>query len=223
MAFSWSHTALKQFETCPRQYAEVRFYKSVKEEENEATLWGNRVHKEFEECISKPGRKMPPELAMYQPIVDKILSYPGKVYAEQKLAVTNQWTPTGWFAKDTWCRGIVDVLIVDGHKARMLDFKTGKQKDDLDQLRLFSALVFANFPHVSEIKAANLWLKNKTLAPKDFTVTLYEFDTITRMYDKAVSVVEEACQTELFQPKQSGLCKQWCPVVSCEFNGKRKL
>lgn len=215
-SFSWSHTAYKQFCTCPKQYAHIRVYKDIKDSQNEAALWGDRVHKEIEKGIKEGSDVMGHEFEVYKKLVDRTRQMKGQILTEQKLAVTCEWTPCDWFAPDVWCRGIVDLLVIDGAKAKILDWKTGKSSD-FDQLKLFSLLVFANFPEIREIKAAFCMLKTQEITPKKYIIHSKEFVSLAEEFNKKISIVEDAVMLDIFQPRPSGLCNGWCPVESCNF------
>ena len=45
---SWSHSALKDYEGCPKRYQEVKVLKNFPFTETEATRYGNEVHKALE-------------------------------------------------------------------------------------------------------------------------------------------------------------------------------
>lgn len=57
----------------------------------------------------------------WEPLVAKIVALPGEKLVETKLAVDSAFQPTEW--SGSWCRGIADLLIVDGDKAAVLDWK----------------------------------------------------------------------------------------------------
>jgi hypothetical protein len=42
--FSWSFSAVNDFDTCPYQYAAKRYHCTVQFEDTPATIWGTRVH-----------------------------------------------------------------------------------------------------------------------------------------------------------------------------------
>ena len=48
---AWSYSMLTAFETCPHQFYRVRVLKDVVEEQGEAALWGDRVHKALENRV----------------------------------------------------------------------------------------------------------------------------------------------------------------------------
>jgi len=54
--FAWSYSKLKNFEVCPKRHYNVDVIKSFKEEEGEALVWGNMVHKALaDRCVVGKG------------------------------------------------------------------------------------------------------------------------------------------------------------------------
>lgn len=134
---AWSFTALSDFENCPKQFYHKRVAKDVKEEMGDAALWGDNVHKFFEYSIMAY-QGLPIEaaeatailqgaetdFATYKPYLEAVLSLPAdELFAERQYAITKHLVPCDWFAKDVWCRGIIDVLAIKGSKAYALDWK----------------------------------------------------------------------------------------------------
>jgi len=214
----WSYSALTAFETCPRRFQLTRVTKQVKEPQNEASIWGNRVHKALEE-YAKGKKAMPPEMAEYGRYVDKILSYDGKRVIEEKVALDKSLRPVKWFDKNVWVRGIIDIGVVGSEKAYLLDWKTGKRKPDNDQLMLFAALAFAKYPWINTVTTGFVWLKESKF-DKD-TFTREQLGEIWDEFLPRLSRLAVAYNEDKWIPKPSGLCRNWCPVGSklCEFCG----
>lgn len=118
---TWSHSALNNFLTCPKQYHEVRVLKRYVSDSTH-TQWGNDVHKALEQSLISG---IPPtgNFAIYVDAVERFRRTRGTLAVEQQLAITNRFKPTGWFAPDVWCRGVIDALWVDGTIARIIDWK----------------------------------------------------------------------------------------------------
>ena len=55
--FAWSYSRLKNFESCPKRHWHLDIQKDIKEEEGEALLWGNVVHKALADRVQfrEPG------------------------------------------------------------------------------------------------------------------------------------------------------------------------
>lgn len=219
MSVAWSYSYLTAFETCPRRFALTRIYKTVQEPQTEATINGNQVHKAIELHI-KGEQHLPEKYARYVPLVQAVMTAPGVKHAELKFGLTKQLTPTGFFAKDVWVRGVFDLLVVKPKSITIVDWKTGKPKSDPDQLDLFAAVGLALHPRIDKARTAYAWLAHDRLDPQEFTRDDYE--RIWAGFRTRVQRLEQAITDEKFPPKPSGLCKAWCPVTKrqCEFSDR---
>lgn len=215
----WSHSALKQFEQCARQYAEIRVYKRVPREDNEQSIYGSELHAAAE-AYGKGG-ELDQRFEFMRPYVDALLKRDGVAYFEHKMALDQRLEPCGWKDKHAWVRGIADVLVVNNRNrmAWCADYKTGSDKyADTDQLDLMSLLVFQHFPAVAHVSGALLFvLKERMVKHK---VVWGQRDVLWQRYRERVAKIEGAVAAGVWNPTQSGLCKKNCPVLSCEFNGR---
>jgi RecB family exonuclease len=216
---SWSHTALKDYEGCPRRYHEVRVLKKYPFQETEATRYGNDLHKAVELFI-KDNTPIPDQYEFVQPVVDALLKKPGRKLAEQKMAVTVDLKPCDWFDKGAWSRGIADLLIIDDDNmtAWVADWKTGNNKyPDRDQLRLMALLVFAHYPHIRKVNSALIFVVKDDMVKSKMSVD--EFSTGWQEYRERVAKIEASVASGVWHPKQTPLCG-WCPCTGCEHNPK---
>ena len=216
---TWSYSSLTAFEQCPRRYAVVRIYKQVPDPPNAASTHGNEVHKALELYV-KDRTQLPEKYAQYEPMVSKIVSSKGTVHAEQRFALTRDLKPTTFFADDCWVRGVLDVTVVNAPKATVLDYKTGKPKNDIDQLKLFAGAVMAMEPEVETVRTGYLWLQYSIMDVETYARS--DVDAIWGGFDSRVQRMELALKYDEFPPKPSGLCKNYCPVPKriCEFSGR---
>lgn len=216
----WSHSALGQFKNCPRQYYEVRIAKSVRESRSEAMIWGEEVHKHFENRL-KDGVVLPSTLEAHEPFLKYLNDLPGHEIVEDRIALDEQLRPCGFFDKNVWYRGVIDYGKVNGTNARIVDHKTGKVKNNFDQLKLFAIHTFTRFPEVTDIRAEYYWTQNLSTSGETYTR-----DQVPELWEHFVPDLKQyaqAFQDDVWQPRQSGLCNGWCPVTGCEFwKPKRK-
>jgi hypothetical protein len=208
-----SFSRLSTFETCEAQFDYLYVSKRVPNTSNEASEYGDRVHKLLEakgrgvldlDSLSAEGRKT---LEQWGSVVDVIMKRPGEKLFEHQMAVNADLKPVDWFAKDVWIRSIADVLVVDGDTAYCLDYKTGKVKENPTQLQLFAAMVFWHYPEVTKVKTSFIWLKfNET------TNATYErrfLDSMWRALRPRFDKVQDTIELGVFKTKPSGLCP-WC-------------
>lgn len=220
----WSFSSLTSFNTCPRQYYEMRIAKSFQEEQGEAAAWGERLHKHIEDYIN--GEEMHADLALYSPQILKALDGIGGieitetvfVAAEHEVALNRNIEPTEFFAEDTWARGILDVLRVEGSKAWVIDWKSGKVKPDSRQLMLFALFVFYHFPKVEVVYTSFEWLKFNQSTTAVFLRR--DIDLIWSKFLPDLNAYVQAFNNDTWQARPSGLCRNFCAVLSCQHCGR---
>lgn len=215
----WSYSTLQAFETCPRRFYLTRISKQVSEPQHAASMWGNEVHKALEKAV-KGEEPLPTRFKEYASIVTRVRQTPGKKLCEQKFGITASFRPTDFFAKDVWFRGVIDLNVIGTKKAATLDYKTGKIKTDGDQLKLFAAATFTHFPYLEEVTTGYLWLKDDKLTPATFTKD--DIPVIWQEFLPRVNRMEQAQKNDVWMPRPSGLCREYCPVGKklCDFCGK---
>lgn len=217
MAIAWSFSHIKSFETCPRKYDEEMVSKNYPFVESAASKYGNEVHKALELYV-KDGKKLDGNMRQFKKVADKLLSFNGEKIAERKQALNFDREPTSYFAKDVWVRGISDLTIINGNKAKVFDYKTGSAKyPDTDQLELMALITFAYHPEVEHVRSALLFLHHSKLVPAEFHRD--DIDKLWDKWDKKYKKLKAARVNKNFPPNPNGLCRKWCPVKHCEFNG----
>jgi hypothetical protein len=220
---AWSYSSIKTFDQCPKKYFHLKVVKDVKDEAGPEADYGTEFH-EAAELFVKNGAPIPPKFKQYAGVVEALDKFPGDKYTELKLgiALTDKgYAPTTFFGKDVWWRGIVDLLIVNGDTASMIDYKTGKNAKyaDMKQLDLMAGAIFCHFPEVNKIKSGLLYVVSNEFPKK---VHLREnLDTYLSVFDKQLDRLEAAMENGVWNPKSGPLCG-WCPVVQCEHHRPRR-
>jgi hypothetical protein len=217
---TWSHSALKKFEQCARQYHEVTVLKRFPFRDTPQTLYGKDVHKAIED-YGRDGTPMPEQFAFVLPVVDVLLAKPGRKLFEHEMALTKDLRPCAFDSDDRWVRGIADLLIVDDDNltARVIDWKTGNDKyPDRDQLVLMSLMVFAHFPHIRSVSSALFFIVKGSMVKHKMSYE--DAEDAWWDYRERVAKLEAAHEYDVWNPSQSPLCG-WCPVKDCTFNTKR--
>jgi hypothetical protein len=215
-----SFSALSSFETCPRKHYYLRITKEVADPPGEAAMWGDRVHKALEAYL-RNGTPLPTTIKAYQALADKLANKfsDATLLVEQQLSVNKDLEPVGWWDKSGWFRGIIDVALVRGDTAYVFDWKTGKQKDDFAQLKMFAALMSVHYPQLKTIHSAFVWLQPKTITSETYDVL--EARTFWENVNQRIIRLENALEDDKWPAKPSGLCQRYCPVgrARCEHCG----
>lgn len=211
---AWSYSRLRNFEVCPKRHYHYDIAKDVVEPESEALRSGNDLHKHFENRL-KQRNPLPLGFTQYEPLLAKIVNAPGELSTEGKLALTNDFQPSPYFGKRVWFRTVVDAVKVNKSVASIFDWKNGKPKADLTQLQLMAVTVFAHQPEVERIRAGLIFVTHDHVETAEF-VRGDQMEIWSEILPR-VRVMQRAVLKQDFQPKPSGLCRNYCGVQSCPF------
>ncbi len=217
-AGAWSFSRMKAFETCQKQYYHVNVLKEFPFRETEATLYGTEFHKACEEFI-RDGKPVPEKFAFMRSALETLNAIPGDKHCELKMGLTANLDPCDFFDKRVWFRGVVDLLIINGEEARVIDYKTSKNSKyaDTGQLQLMALSVFKHFPQVKKVKAALLFTIANDMVKQNYSVN--DEGVLWKPWIQRYATLEKAHKNNVWNPKPSGLCKKHCPVTQCPHNG----
>jgi hypothetical protein len=214
--FTWSFSALSAFSTCPKRFFHYNVIKDIQEPESAALREGSEMHKAFENRV-RDGTRLPLPYVQHEPLLTKLIEAPGTTYAEQKLGLTRDFKPAGFFSNNVWFRTVIDFCKVRPKSAVVIDFKSGKVTEDETQLSLMAATIMHHEPEIAEVKTAFLFANRDTLITRNFQRD--DLDTIWGGILPRVAKLEEASKREEYPPKPSGLCVKYCAVTSCPHHG----
>jgi hypothetical protein len=214
--FAWSYSALTRFENCPKQYWHLNVEKDFKDSDSEFAAEGKLIHDAMYKRVVK-NFPLPLELRPYEPIAAKFAEAKGEKRGEMKLALNEALEPVDFFAHDTWVRAIVDLLVIDGDTAIIVDWKTGKPKDDPTQMALTAAVLSRWMPEIKFFKTAFVFVKHRKIILHVFQ--LEDMPDIWAGFYTRVNKMVVARKTASFPAKPSGLCR-YCPVTDCVHNMK---
>ena len=212
---AWTYSQLEGFETCPKQYHEVRVKRSIPYVQGEAAKWGDEVHKALELRVSE-AKPLPTGMTQWESLVSKVIAMPGQKIVEGKYAIDSNFNPCGYYDKQAWSRGKIDLGIINGKTGASLDWKTGKRKPT-EQLELYAGYMFQTHPQLETVHTGFIWLKEKKIDKA--VVHKQDMPAIWQRLVARYRRIEIAYEKDAWPAKPSGLCKNYCPVTSCEFNG----
>lgn len=225
---TWSK--LQTFETCPRQFEDSYVGPKKPFVQTEQIKWGNTVHSAMEDrVLGKELTPLPESMKPFQKYVDaaQVAQQHGlEVKPEWKLGMRRDGTPCDYWAKDVWMRAKVDLPILARNSALVQDYKTGKWKNEKGQLAMSAWLVFTNKPEVTSVDTRYLWLQGGDNLRQVYTredqgkPDVVPLQKVVVNFTPRLARIEESIATGHFDPKPSGLCKKYCSVFSCEYNGR---
>lgn len=145
---------------------------------------GNVIDDALTQRISK-GTPLPPQFAPYEPMAAAVLAAPGTKYTQLRVTLDQAFKPCGYFDPGAWCRSIYDVAVINGSHAFIGDWKSGMIWPDDDQLKLFSATAFHQFPELEVVDTSLIWLKHGLTSDAQYTR-----DQLPEMWSELLQDVE---------------------------------
>ena len=225
---------MSDFDTCPYQYAHKRIYKTIPYEETEATIWGTRVHKAAEDAVN--GLPVTDEeaflpVAPYVALFQKQKAAGATVLCEYEMGLTEDWKACGF--KEGCGRIISDVLIVNGEKCGVYDYKSGSRRDKKgnpktisnDQLIINCIAAAIHFPELKEFNAKYIYVSEPDPAFRtpgfDKPLTRAELLPHLQHLQGKLQRMKEAIAYENYPYRVQGLCRAWCGAFDCPHNGRK--
>lgn len=210
----FAHTLLSKFELCPRQFQHAYVLKDLpREPPSQALKDGRDAHQAFEHRL-KDGTPLPEPWRGFEGYCLSVQGH--KPLVELSLGITLSGEPSGFWDEKTWLRGKLDVALPT-ENAVILDWKTGKRREEPDELEIFGLLLKANFPLVKQVKGYYVWLKEGRVGQMH---DLSSSEEKLAQLRQRTGRVEAALKAQFFPPIENPLCA-WCPVKSCQFNKRR--
>jgi hypothetical protein len=219
MTVKWSFSGLKDYEQCARKFHEVKVLKRYPKQDNAANLYGTAAHKVAEDYIQL-GTPLAKDFLYMKPILDSLRAMPGDKLCEWKMGLKADLTACDFDAPDYWVRGIADLAILapDRTTARCFDYKFGNDRyADTDQLLLMALMIFAHFPTVQSVSGGLLFVMKGTLSKH--RITRDQIEKSWWRWRERVAKLEASHINNHWPEKRSGLCKKYCPVLDCPYNG----
>lgn len=206
-----SYSGLKTFEQCPRKYYETKVIKIHPHQDTDATLYGKSVHEACELYI-RDGKPLGGH-SRFKSLLDQLNSINGDKHCEMELAVCKDGKAVAFDDENAKFRGIADLVIIDGTKAYVFDYKTGGAKyPDTAQLELMALFLMAKFPEILVVKGALLFLLHDTV----IKATYHKRDELSmwKLWHKKVNTIQAVTESGVWPERSSGLCP-YCPCTTC--------
>lgn len=210
MRLSHSYSSIKLYENCPYRYFRQRIVKDVVDEGGEASKHGERIHAFLEHRL-KSNNLLPQEAAHYEPLCASVerIAKDGELHIEKELVLNDNLTPTGWWDADAWLRSKLDILVISGNDAVVMDWKTGKRNPDFFQMQIFAAQVFKHYPDVQRVKTSLVWLKTMEMDTENYN--RISINEIWGEIMKRIQRIHKSLEHDNWPMRPSGLCR-FCPA-----------
>jgi len=204
---AWSYSRWSLYDKCPFA-AKCKHVLRLPEEKNAAMDRGNMIHKGAEDFIKRKEKKLLPELKLFKDELEQLRA--GRAMAEEQWTFDNKWGnlgPSGWFAKEAWCRVKIDTGMMDTESNTLLiiDWKSGKPRESYDKLlSLYGLSGFKVFNHVERVIGRLMFTDTG-----DVVEEVYERKEEKAMQKTWDQRVRPLLSDTTFAPKQGDHCR-WC-------------
>ena len=179
------------------------------EEATKEMIAGREVHELADKCL----KNNLPQLAPDPETTKYILASEGIKEYEHKMAITYAGSACNWQVDLTWFRGVADVSIVAPPNALILDWKTGKKREDPTELEGFALLLKAHYPNLEYIGGAYVWLNHGGMGP------LHDLSKAPEKAYRRIKGQYEGLKARPLDKEWNAtpntLCG-WCRVKTCE-------
>ena len=212
----WSHSLLHSYEVCEHQAYRQYVVKDIPWEPTPERVAGNAAHKALELRLSAQVR-LPDGFGRYEGLILPIERFEGERHYEWKLGMQEDGSPCRFHDDDVWGRGVLDVCLIRDRIGMLLDWKTGKVREDPEELEVQAVLLKAHWPGLTRIVGRYVWLRDNQLGQEhDLSDTVVKLASIRQRVEK----FRMNLRTGAWQKRDNVLCG-WCSVRDCEFNRNR--
>ncbi len=201
-----SYSSLKAWVTCPRQYKALYIDKSVRRTSSPALERGNRIHQALEDAVNGGAE---PDVWTPDGLIHKLST--GSAEAEVELAIRRDGTPCGFWDKDAWLRGKIDVYMGADGRALMIDWKTGKVYPDALQADIYATMARCTWGSDMKVSFYFVYVDQKVIHP--------EYPD-SHAEERVRALVDRVEGDEHYTPQPCFACR-FCPVNWCEYNDAR--
>lgn len=199
---SWSYTVWSTWKECPLR-AKYRWIDRLKEPSNKAMSRGNDIHTAAEKFVqAKSGTKT--QVKELKPWAPKLVELRRSGAAvEEPWGFDKQWTVTSW--REAWLRMKLDVRVLEGRHARVIDHKTGKRYDShKDQAELYTVGAFLRHPELLTLDVEMWYIDQKSIDRIEYDRR--ELPSLVRKWDDRA---KELFRDRNFYPRPTTKCA-WC-------------
>lgn len=210
----YSFSKLNTHNQCPRRF-KYQYIDKIPQEERDVTplLKGGAVHSILENFPEPSKHKLSEK---YQYIVDNFMkSDIGQKYLtrdsvrEHSFAITDKLEPTNYGNKESIFRGHIDYICLDNDCINLIDWKTGKYREekyqDFNQLLFYAIYFFYSYPNVNNIRISYVYVEHDL----ENSITL-ERQYLNNYVNSLLEMIEKTETDTEFEKNKTELC-EYCP------------
>jgi hypothetical protein len=219
--FVFTYSNLNCYEdVCPHQFYRRYLAKDLGPfVETEAIKEGNDIHAAFELRVGG-GKPLPDRFRQWEHFARPLDNLPGtpKIKVEMKLGITAQGKSCDFFDANVFGRGKADVVVINGDRAAMIDWKGGgnSKYEKPFELEIHALMLRARYSNLTSIVGQYAWLKENRMSQ---TYDLSDFGGTWARVNNIVERIKDDVVAGEFKKRPGPLCGgAWgsCPVVDCE-------
>lgn len=200
---AYSNSGIKSYEQCPYKYKLTRI-EHRQEPTGDAAQRGKDIHYEFEQALTALPF-LDEAYAFWSDYINELITYGAK--SEAEFAVTKDWQPCGFKDENAWVRGIYDATYFNSSekRAHVLDWKTGKERDYGDQLKLYATVLLASYPEIDSVSTEVCYIDLK----KRIQLKTYTREQLDELKEWLTSRITKIENDDVYAPKPDYGCR-WC-------------
>lgn len=204
---SWSHSKLKNYETCPYR---IVLSQKHKQTSNKYTERGINDHKVLEDYLNNITNTL--DIPFFKEDM-QTLKNAGAV-AEQRIGITKEWKLTSW--KEAWGRCILDAVLQNGTASiSIIDYKTGKPSpiSHQDQSQTNALIARVQYPGFKEYNTEFWYLDTGKKV-----IQTYDNKNLDRCQAVLTARIARLENDTMMRPKPNKYVCAWCAYKEpCEY------
>jgi len=217
-----SYTFLSTFENCPHKAWHRYILKDVPYQSTPELEYGRAVHDALGDRLTKgislsDHPNVVDKTWDYCTTIDKLQDTDTPVRIEYFVGIERGGSPCAWDSSNCWFRGKADVAVI-GKTGWLIDWKTGKKREDPFELECQAMLLQAHYPATTKWEGEYFWLKEDN--PYGLRHTLDPTRTFKRVAQLYGEVTRYA-EAQEWPKRRNPLCG-FCNVRSCEHYDPRR-
>jgi hypothetical protein len=213
----YSYSSLNCYENCPKQFFHRYIARDALPYQGVEAEAGTKVHEAIETAL-KTRQPLPKHMEVYETTISSVRGKINNARIEQTIYLDKSFQ----YALTKPSAGFVvklDVLLLsdDGTRAVVMDWKTGKPREDTLQHDCYALGVMRAFPDVLHVTGFNVYLKIGKIGRQ----LEYARENIQVQQDEIARRIAVIEADQRYAPKPSPLC-HWCSAHKCKYYPKDK-
>ena len=202
MTYPYSYSSIKTYEECPAKYKFSRILR-LPQPSGPAAERGTLIHAVIEEALNGG-------LVLLSADVEHLANSievwrKSGAQSELEFAFDKHWHEVSYKSDSAIFRGIIDLYMEHEDHAVVIDFKTGKERDYQDQVRVYSAAILATKPHINSVRNIIEFIDLKKA--KEYTAIRRE--NLNELKSLLIGRLMAVELDTIYAPNPNQFCK-WC-------------